>query len=173
MAPSIADLRSNVKKMIHDANDGLLFIDEAYQLTNSKSANGELVREVDPEGGLPIVVVAGYRGQMLKWLNPTNPSGNPGLERRFPTRIELPDYTGPELFNIAIHKLEQREVRIADEASASLMSSCNCIAASDGENAGGVQRIIDSAIDSYKSRVIAANADPNMPIVLHSHDCIA
>ena len=170
VAPSIADLRSNVKKMIHDANDGLLFIDEAYQLTNSKSANGELVREVDPDGGLPIVVVAGYRDRMLRWLSQSNPSGNPGLERRFPTRVELSDYTAAELCEIAMHKLEQQEVRIADDASVSLLSACNCIAASNGENAGGVQRIIDSAIDSYKSRVIAANADPNMPIVLHSHD---
>jgi len=81
---------------------GVLFIDEAYQLTrgNSAGTNGSpvldfLLGEMEKYIGQIVVIVAGYRREMEKFFE-----HNPGLNSRFPYSLTLQDYTDEELERI-------------------------------------------------------------------------
>lgn len=96
--------------------EGVLFIDEAYQLTESpevraqgsKDFGGEAVTEIvnflDKFIGLNIVIVAGYENLMTKNFM----SFNEGLPRRFPFRYALAPYSNSELADILLTNLRRR-----------------------------------------------------------------
>ncbi|HMP28328.1 MAG TPA: AAA family ATPase [Saprospiraceae bacterium] len=89
--------------------EGILFIDEAYQLTDvsigSKDYGGEAIAEminfIDKYIGLSIVIVAGYEDKMRQ----TFMTFNEGLPRRFPYIYTLESYTNAELTDILINNL--------------------------------------------------------------------
>ena len=85
---------------LHEAKGGVLFIDEAYSLlAESPTSNDFGVRIIDtlmtvlsdPEADI-LVVLAGYKDEMKKLMD-----SNPGLNSRFPVRLDFPDYTVDEL----------------------------------------------------------------------------
>ncbi len=95
--------------------EGVLFIDEAYQLTacpedraGSKDFGSEAVTEMvnflDKYIGLNIVIVAGYEGLMTRCFM----TFNEGLPRRFPYRYILSPYTIPELTDILLNNLKRK-----------------------------------------------------------------
>lgn len=65
---------------------GVLFIDEAYQMTEGQSNGGQvldyLLAEVENLTGKLVVVLAGYRNRMEKFFG-----HNPGLPSRFPYEL--------------------------------------------------------------------------------------
>ncbi|KAF8454733.1 P-loop containing nucleoside triphosphate hydrolase protein [Terfezia claveryi] len=84
------------------AGGGVLFIDEAYQLTRGKSAGTGgapvldfLLGEMEKHIGKIVVIVAGYRREMEEFFE-----HNPGLNSRFPYSLALRDYTNEELERI-------------------------------------------------------------------------
>lgn len=91
------------KTIIDDIlNDGggVLFIDEAYQLTSGNSYGGAavldyLLPEVENLSGKIVFVLAGYNKQMESFF-----AHNPGLPSRFPIEIKFADYTDDELLRI-------------------------------------------------------------------------
>lgn len=104
--------------------EGILFIDEAYQLTDvsigSKDYGGEAIAEMinfmDKYIGLSIVIVAGYEDKMRQ----TFMTFNEGLPRRFPYIYTLESYTDKELTDILINNLIQKlpdSVDIDEDAS--------------------------------------------------------
>lgn len=94
---------SGCKKIIDSIlNDGggVLFIDEAYQLTSGNSYGGAavldyLLPEVENLRGKVVFVLAGYNKQMEGFF-----SHNPGLPSRFPVELKFTDYTDDELLRI-------------------------------------------------------------------------
>ncbi len=93
------------KEILKQALNGVLFIDEAYTLTNSQGGGSmkdygqEAVEEIlkfmsDKEGQIA-VIVAGYKEEMREFLK-----SNPGLESRFTTKLEFENYTDEELYEI-------------------------------------------------------------------------
>ena len=83
--------------------EGLLFIDEAYQLAGTGISNdfgpeavAEMVNYIDKHVGLSIVIVAGYEDKM----NANFFASNEGLNRRFPNKMILDDYTSKDLSTI-------------------------------------------------------------------------
>lgn len=99
------------KKLIEDMlNDGggVLFIDEAYQLTSGNSYGGAavldyLLPEVENLGGKIVFVLAGYNKQMESFF-----AHNPGLPSRFPVDMKFEDYTDDELLSILALKMHQK-----------------------------------------------------------------
>jgi AAA+ superfamily predicted ATPase len=90
------------KQVIDSAIDGVLFIDEAYSLTRSKSENdygmeciSTLLKAMEDHRDALIVIVAGYTEPMRSFLE-----SNPGLRSRFTKEIWFPDYIGDELSRI-------------------------------------------------------------------------
>lgn len=92
-------------KVIDSALNGVLFIDEAYALSNSGYSGGDafgdealqvLLKRAEDDRDRLVVVLAGYRDEMAGLL-----AANPGLVSRFTTRVDFPSYSAQELVRIA------------------------------------------------------------------------
>ncbi|MFB6505371.1 MULTISPECIES: AAA family ATPase [unclassified Streptomyces] len=117
-------------KVIDSALDGVLFIDEAYALSNSGYSGGDafgdealqvLLKRAEDDRDRLVVVLAGYREEMTGLL-----AANPGLVSRFNTRVDFPSYSAPELLLIARSVL----ARQGDEPDEAAMAALGAIFAS-------------------------------------------
>ncbi|HWI43740.1 MAG TPA: AAA family ATPase [Nocardioides sp.] len=82
-------------EVVKSAEGGVLFIDEAYSLSGDqygKEAIDTLVKEMEDKRDDLVVIVAGYPVPMMVFI-----SENPGLESRFRTTIDFPNYSDDEL----------------------------------------------------------------------------
>ncbi|MFC5822273.1 AAA family ATPase [Nonomuraea insulae] len=91
-----------VRDAVRSALGGVLFVDEAYSLSESRGhdqygqeAITALVKEMEDHRGDLVVIAAGYPREMDDFL-----AANPGLRSRFGERVEFPGYTAGELAEI-------------------------------------------------------------------------
>lgn len=91
-----------VKDVINKARGGVLFIDEAYSITENENSDSygrecltELTKALEDYRDDLMVIVAGYTEPMNVFFE-----SNPGLKSRFNTFIEFDDYNNDELFEI-------------------------------------------------------------------------
>jgi len=115
----IGQTAPKVKKIIEKARGGILFIDEAYALTNRGDDGKDFGREVievllkelaENNNDLSIIF-AGYPKEMQDFVG-----SNPGLYSRLRNVIHFPDYSPDELMEIAEYTAQRRGVLI-DESS--------------------------------------------------------
>ena len=91
----------NVERVVRSAIGGVLFIDEAYALKQSRddSYGQEAIDTLLPllldYKGKFICIAAGYTYEMTQWIE-----SNSGLASRFNKTIEFEDYTGEQLAEI-------------------------------------------------------------------------
>ncbi len=90
------------QEVIQKALGGVLFIDEAYALSNHDNANDfgqeaieTLLKGMEDHRADLIVIVAGYTELMENFIH-----SNPGLESRFNKYFLFEDYTGEQLMDI-------------------------------------------------------------------------
>ena len=157
------------RRILLAAIDGIIFIDEAYELgptdnflgrtdEHAQQAVTELVNVLDKLKGLILVIVAGYKEPMEKRFF----GANEGLSRRFPHKIDMEPYDSKELTNICIFHLRRQIPNIkAKQEDANriftyiddIMKShpeCFVNSAGDAENlAGDLARAINGSI-KYK-----------------------
>ncbi|QPP11115.1 AAA family ATPase [Streptomyces bathyalis] len=88
-------------ELIDSAMGGVLFVDEAYALSNSGYSKGDaygdealqvLLKRAEDNRDQLVVILAGYREGMDRLL-----ATNPGLSSRFTTRVDFPSYRPLEL----------------------------------------------------------------------------
>jgi len=116
----IGQTAPKVKKAIEDARGGILFIDEAYSLTNRGTDGKDFGKEVIEvllkelaNGSQDLAIIfAGYPKEMQHFLN-----SNPGLSSRLRNVIHFPDYTPEELIEIAHYSADRRGVLIHNDAT--------------------------------------------------------
>lgn len=100
------------RSVLIETLEGVLFIDEAYQLAPDgqdgrdfgSEAITEIVNFLDKYIGLNIVIVAGYEGIMTRKFM----TFNEGLPRRFPYRYILTPYDDTELTDILLTNLKRK-----------------------------------------------------------------
>lgn len=109
-------------KLIDRALDGVLFIDEAYQLSDQQSGFGQeaidtLLARMENDRSRLVVIVAGYPAKMTEFLD-----ANQGLRSRFPESnvIEFADYDPPTLTKILLDRLADLGLRLTDELGAQI-----------------------------------------------------
>lgn len=98
---------------IDEALDGVLFIDEAYQLSEQREqgfgreAIGILLARMENDRDRLVVIVAGYPDQMAEFLD-----SDPGLRSRFPAPnvVTFDDYPPDLLRQILLDRLRDRGV---------------------------------------------------------------
>jgi len=89
-------VKANAK--IDEALDGVLFVDEAYSLTQGSEkdygneAIAALLKRMEDDRDRLVVIVAGYSEEMKGFIN-----ANSGLQSRFSRYIAFPDYSAAEL----------------------------------------------------------------------------
>lgn len=104
-------------KVIDKAIDGVLFIDEAYALSEGgandfgKEAIATLIKRMEDERDRLVVILAGYSQNMTRFLN-----ANPGIQSRISRVIDFPDYTVPELVDIFLRNAEKYEYTLSMDA---------------------------------------------------------
>ncbi len=104
---------------IEEAMGGVLFIDEAYALSNNPGNSHDFGNEViqtilkrmEDKRGQFFVFAAGYPDNMETFLK-----ANPGLSSRFDKILRFEDYSPEELNEIAIHMITTQEMRISPKA---------------------------------------------------------
>ncbi|MDA2813407.1 AAA family ATPase [Nocardiopsis sp. RSe5-2] len=101
----IGQTAPKVEQAVRSALGGVLFIDEAYALSQSDSGNdygpeavSTLLKLMEDHREDLVVVVAGYEKEMERFL-----ASNPGVASRFPRHLGFPDYTDEELTEIFAH----------------------------------------------------------------------
>jgi tetratricopeptide (TPR) repeat protein len=91
-------------ELIDSALGGVLFVDEAYALSNSGYSKGDaygdealqvLLKRAEDNRDRLVVILAGYPEGMDRLL-----AANPGLSSRFTTRVDFPSYRPLELTRI-------------------------------------------------------------------------
>lgn len=100
-----------VKRLINRAKGGVLFIDEAYSITENNHADSygkesltELTKALEDYRDDLVVIVAGYTDLMEQFFE-----SNPGLKSRFNTFISFEDYSVDELVAIFKHTCEEND----------------------------------------------------------------
>src|SRR5699024_3812379 len=112
----IGQTEHRTSQVIEQAMGGVLFIDEAYQMSPSTSANDfgpkaleTLLTALENNRSSFVTIFAGYTADMERLLDE-----NPGLRSRVPHRITFPDYTPDEVGIIAGDRLAKNWVINSD-----------------------------------------------------------
>jgi len=123
------------REKIDEASGGVLFIDEAYSLSNQgyagdadafgEEATQEILTAAENRRDRLVIVLAGYTEEIDELL-----STNPGLKSRFSTVIEFPSYSAEELAAIAVSLLTAGGETLTADAERSLRAGCEIVVGS-------------------------------------------
>ncbi len=108
-----------VNKVVDEALDGVLFIDEAYSLVGEskddygKEAVATLIKRMEDDRKRLIVVLAGYSKEMENFIET-----NPGFKSRINRYIDFRDYGSEEMLDIFKLFLKQSQYKLDAAASA-------------------------------------------------------
>ena len=108
-----------VKEKFRQARGGVLFIDEAYSLSDGEHATfgdeaiNTIVQEMENYRDSVIVIFAGYPDKMKEFLD-----RNEGLRSRIAFHVNFPDYTADELLDIFKLMARKRGFKITADVAA-------------------------------------------------------
>lgn len=153
VAEYIGHTAPKTNKVIDEALDGILFIDEAYTLANGgekdfgREAIDTLLKRMEDDRDRLIVIVAGYTDEMKKFID-----ANPGLQSRFTRYIEFPDYSAEELVQIFLHMAEKEKYVCSDAVQAELLTRMRHSVANK-DKAFGNARYVRNCYEEMKRRL--------------------
>jgi len=124
VASYVGQTAQKTNKVVDDALDGVLFIDEAYALAQGgdkdfgTEAITTLLKRMEDERERLVVVLAGYTGDMKRFMEM-----NPGLQSRFNRTIEFPDYSNRELAAIFRQMAKKNKYVLSKEFDENLVGA--------------------------------------------------
>ncbi len=149
-------------EVLDKANGGVLFIDEAYALSEGgendfgKEAIETILKRMEDQRGDFIVIVAGYTDNMRLFLE-----SNPGLSSRFDREMNFEDYSAEQLFQIALKMLQGNGI-VPDEKAANhlreFLASIHANRNSYFGNARTVRKIVEETIKNQHLRLAMINS---------------
>ena len=151
--------------VIDKAIGGVLFIDEAYSLTEldgndfGKEAISTILKEMENKRDDFVVIAAGYEKEMKKFI-----SSNSGLKSRFKSFIKFEDYTAQELVNIFLKKCQKDGYIVEDDARKMLLRHLEkTIEKPDDDfgNGRGVRNLYEKTISKQSQRVSHIDSPTN------------
>lgn len=161
VAEYIGQTAVKTNKIIDSALDGVLFIDEAYSLSNSSDndfgheAIATLLKRMEDDRNRLIVILAGYTKEMEGFIN-----SNSGLQSRFSRYIEFPDYSADELFEIFKLMLDQNDCYMTPEAESLIKEHiADCVTHKDKNfgNARFVRNLVEKVLTQQANRLAGLN----------------
>eukprot|EP01127_Copromyxa_protea_P008167 TRINITY_DN1863_c0_g3_i2.p1 TRINITY_DN1863_c0_g3~~TRINITY_DN1863_c0_g3_i2.p1 ORF type:complete len:1110 (+),score=260.04 TRINITY_DN1863_c0_g3_i2:371-3331(+) len=125
----VNQISGRTKELVKSATGGVLFIDDAYSLSEGgeSDSSGEmalttLVGMLDSDKNDFVAIFAGYPKDMEKLL-----STNAGLKSRVSLKVYFDDYTKPELFEIAKKIVQKENYILSPDAEQKLQSMINIL----------------------------------------------
>lgn len=123
IAGFIGQTAIKTSERIDEAMGGVLFVDEAYALSNFNGLQGDygnesiqtILKRMEDDRGKFFVFVAGYPGNMETFLK-----ANPGFSSRFDKILHFNDYNPDELFHIAESMLAKENLALSPQSSQEL-----------------------------------------------------
>jgi SpoVK/Ycf46/Vps4 family AAA+-type ATPase len=149
-------------EVIEKAKGGVLFIDEAYALTNrggndyGLEAVDTLLKAMEDHRDDLVVIVAGYTELMKEFVE-----SNPGLESRFNRFMFFPDYTVEEMTGIFTMRCEKSGYTL-EEAAKDTLKDILTRESADIEsfgNARGVRNLFEKAIAAQADRLAGSKTE--------------
>ena len=156
----LGETAQKTQQVIESALDGVLFIDEAYSLSQSEHSYGSeaintLVPALEDYRDRLVVIFAGYTNEMKGFVR-----ANSGIESRIAREIEFPDYTGEELLRVFEAMAAAKNYTVPEDISEELRHQFQWLASNSAAqfgNARGVRvKFFDRMVDAWKRRMHAA-----------------
>ncbi len=145
-----------VNNVCDKAIGGVLFIDEAYTLSEGNDQYGKeaidtLMKRLEDDRGKFVVIVSGYKDKMEMFLQ-----SNPGLASRFTHKLHIDDYNEDEL--LAIFKLmaQKEQYKLSPTAEFKALDTIyKMVLAKDDSwgNAREMRHLLDATIQKLSIRV--------------------
>jgi len=149
------------KELIKSAIGGILFIDEAYAISEGKGNNGNgdfgkkaisaLIKEMEDHRGEFGVIVAGYTDNMSRFLE-----ANPGMKSRFDQTYRFEDFSNDELWEIEKNMLAAKGLIPNKQAETQLKAYIKFIYQQRNEffgNAREIRKIVEKVYRNQQLRM--------------------
>lgn len=174
----IGQTATKTAEVIESALGGVLFIDEAYTLTNGKGqgdfgqeAVDTLLKGMEDHRDDLVVIVAGYTELMEEFLD-----SNLGLRSRFNKFINFEDYTAEEEVEILINNCKKQEYMLSRDALEEARRFFTERVANKPEgyaNARDVRNYLEKAISNQATRIVGLkDVDKNILAMLEKEDLV-
>lgn len=163
----VGETPKKVKAAVDRAMGGVLFIDEAYSLTNNNSGGSygqeavdTLIKYAEDRRGEFVIILAGYTKEMGEFT-----SSNPGIESRFNKKINFRDYKPEELTEIfrRMVKAAPEGFLLSEETDGKIINIFQRMyltrTAKFG-NARDVRNVLSSATANHAKRIAAERLKP-------------
>ena len=145
-----------VNNMCDKAMGGILFIDEAYTLSDGgdqygKEAIDTLMKRMEDDRGKFVVIAAGYKDKMEEFL-----MMNPGLASRFTHKLHIDDYNEDELLAIFKHMAQKDQYNLSPTAEFKALDTIYRMVLNKDEswgNAREMRNLLDATIQKLSLRV--------------------
>jgi len=150
------------QEVVESALGGVLFIDEAYSLTDSthghdmygQEAVATLLKLMEDHRDDLIVIVAGYTEPMQKFIR-----SNPGLQSRFNKFLHFDDYAPAELTEIFRYFAAQGDYKLHPATALKLLNVFADLYARRDETFGNARlarNLFEKAINAHANRMVSA-----------------
>jgi SpoVK/Ycf46/Vps4 family AAA+-type ATPase len=151
-----------VNSMCDKAMGGILFIDEAYTLSDQNDQYGKeavdtLMKRMEDDRGKFVVIAAGYQDKMEEFLQL-----NPGLASRFTHKLHIEDYSEEELLAIFKKMAEKEQYTLSPAAEFKALDVIHRMVKTKDENFGNAREIrnmLNETIQQLSVRVSQMPAD--------------
>jgi len=144
-----------VDAVVNQALDGVLFVDEAYNLVGDDASDygheaiSTLLSRMENHRDRLVVVAAGYTEDMERFLD-----SNPGLRSRFSRTWVFPDYQASELEAIFVALCRRHQLELAPDALPLLQKRIEAIPRDRAfGNARAVRNLFEEAIGKQADRL--------------------
>lgn len=161
IAGFIGQTSLKTKELIKKSMGGVLFIDEAYAITEGTSNNGSdnfgkkaiaaLIKEMEDHRGEFCVIVAGYTQNMKHFIE-----SNPGLKSRFDRTFHFEDFTVNELWIIAKNMFENKNLKPDTKAEKHLKNYISQLYITRNKffgNARTIRKLVEKCVRNQELRM--------------------
>jgi len=146
--------------VIKSAIGGVLFVDEAYAITNDGGSFGQecidtLVKLIEDFREEILIILAGYTKEMKDFMK-----ANSGLESRFPLQIEFPDYTAEELFEIGKDMVSKKGFCLSDTTISVFREEIHALKKHSGPSSGNgrmVRNFVEEIVRRQSNRIAVSD----------------
>ncbi|MBR6275686.1 MAG: AAA family ATPase [Prevotella sp.] len=145
-----------VNNMCDKAMGGVLFIDEAYTLSDQNDQYGKeaidtLMKRMEDDRGKFVVIAAGYKDKMEEFMQM-----NPGLASRFTHKLHIDDYNEDELLAIFKKMAQKEQYTLSPTAEFKALDVIFKMVMSKNSNFGNareMRNLLDQTIQQLSMRV--------------------